>query len=370
MKRSERRLWRSARTVQDLADLTARWLAGDIGSQPNYQPRYGPEPETAELIGTLAACNLTGYLTTDSQPGLLDEYTQQRAAVQGFTADLRLLRRLEALAEATGLLMAVHLSSAPGPINGFTVTVDQGTPFTWFGRHLDSDLLSWMWRDCDPAAVTAVIASHQVTLVDPEYGRNDLLWSVLDEASGRSGPICTWCGCTEHTPCPGGCTWLPFALEPVCSACMPTPAPAVSLMVDEAATYLNGPALDPQDPLRITMQSLFRQVMERGIPELTAEDQERTCQRFLAVLDGHDDDQQESGPEYLDDDSSAGDDFGDGERECANCGAPYYHPGCDGPYCTWACAEVGAEADAYVAPVDLVKRQHQSWGWPVGELPF
>jgi hypothetical protein len=374
MKRSERRLWRSARTLQDLGDLMARWLEGDIGSQPGYQPRYGPEPETTDLIETLAACNRAGYLTISSQPGLITDDLQQRAAVQGFTDDLRMLRRLERLGESAGLLTAVHLTAAPSePVDGFIATISEGEPCTGFGCHLATSDLYVIWSGCHRTAADAVIASYQVTLIDPEYGRNDLLWTVLDEASGRSGPICTWCGCTEHTPCPGGCTWLPFALEPVCSACSPTPLRVpvmVDEMVDEAAAILNGPALAPDDPVRLSVQSLFRQVMERGMPDLTEQDQERTYQRFLAVLDGHDDDQPECGPEYLDDDSSAGDDFGDGERECAGCGAPYYRSGCDGPYCTWVCAEVGAEADAYVAPVDLVKHQHQSWGWPVGELPF
>lgn len=307
MKRSERKLWRSARTVQDLADLTARWLEGDIGSQPGYAPRYGPDRETAELIGTLAACNRAGYLTTGSQPGLIDEYTQQRAAVEGFTADMRLLRRLEALAKATGLLTVVHLASVPGTsVDGFTVTIDQGEPFTWFGRHLDSDLLTWLWRDCDPAAVNAVLASYQVTLVDPECGRNDLLWSVLEEAIGMTSPICADCGCTERTPCPGGCGWMPSSFFDLCTAC-----------------YESEP---------------------------------------------------ESGPVYLDGGDVDDTDDGDGvENECENCGAPYYHSGCDGPFCTWDCAEVGAEAAAYVPPVDLVKRQlqTQSWGWAVGaEPPF
>jgi len=240
MKRSERRLWRSARTVQDLADLMARWLEGDIGSQPGYQPRYGPEPETADLVETLAACNRSGYLTIGSQPGLITAQVQQRAAVEGFTADVGMLRRLASLAESTGLLIAWHqIPIGVESAEGFTVTLSEGEPFTAFGRQLDIRDLDLIWRGCHWTAVDSVIASWQVALVDPEYGRTDRLLTVLDEAGGRSGPICSWCGCTRNARCPSGCVWMPGFLEPVCSACSPTP---VTLMVDEAAAYLNGPA--------------------------------------------------------------------------------------------------------------------------------
>lgn len=325
MKLSERRMWRSALTVQDLADLTARWLEGTIGSQPGYQPRYGPDSETADLVETLAACNRAGYLTIGSQPGLITEHVRQRAAVEGFTADMKMLRRLETLAASIGLRTAVHLISAPSePVDGFKVTISEGEPFTAFGRHLEIRDLAVIWQGCSRTAVDAVAAAYQVTVVDPEYGRTDRLLAVLDEAAGLSGPVCSDCGCTEHTPCPGGCAWMPSSLFYLCSSCY---------------------------------ESEFQ----------------GAYQRFMATLgpDGTED-QPETGPVYLlrDDFGDAND--GDGvENECKNCGAPYFHSGCDGPFCTGACAEVGAEAAAYVAPVDLVKRQHQSWGWPVGDdAPF
>jgi len=374
MKFSERKLWRSAATVQDLADLMARWLEGDIGSQPGYQPRHGPEPETTDLIETLAACNRSGYLTISSQPGLITEHVQQRAAVEGFTADPQMLRRLTLIAHSYGLQTALHMTWAPDiPAKGYIVTTVDGEPFTDFGRHLQISDLGTIWRGCRRTAINAVAAAYQVTLVDIEYGRTDRLLAVLDEAAGLSGPICSGCGCTEHSPCPGGCAWTPGTLDPLCSTCA-HPAP-VYLMVDEAAAYLNGPTLAPDHPVRLSVQSLFRQVMERGIPELTEEDKERAYQRFLATLDGRGEDLPESGPEYLDgsdaDDFTDADDYDDVENECENCGAPYYHSGCDGPFCTWDCAEVGAEAAAYVPTVDLVKRQlqPQRWGWAVGEEP-
>lgn len=57
MPAAERRLWREAATLDELGELTARWLTGRITSQPGYQPRCGPDDETRDLIHTLArAC--------------------------------------------------------------------------------------------------------------------------------------------------------------------------------------------------------------------------------------------------------------------------------------------------------------------------
>jgi len=96
MSRSDRRRWRSARTVSDLGELMALWLEGKIASRPGYQPRYGPEDETAHLVPTLAALCRAGYVTTQSQPGLVGTGTdglwwEQRAAVELVVTDPRLV---------------------------------------------------------------------------------------------------------------------------------------------------------------------------------------------------------------------------------------------------------------------------------------
>ncbi|MGW2082305.1 DUF6919 domain-containing protein [Streptomyces sp. NPDC001939] len=39
-----------------------------------------------------------------------------------------------------------------------------------------------MFPDCHAEAVQDVIGSWQVTIVDPEWGRNDLLWPLLQRA--------------------------------------------------------------------------------------------------------------------------------------------------------------------------------------------
>ncbi len=68
MSAADRRAWEAARTLDDLGELTARWLEGTIASQPGYEPGCGPDPETAALIPVVARCNRAGYVTCGSQP--------------------------------------------------------------------------------------------------------------------------------------------------------------------------------------------------------------------------------------------------------------------------------------------------------------
>lgn len=43
-----------------------------------------------------------------------------------------------------------------------------------------------------------------------------------DDAGGDEEPACRLCGCTENSPCPGGCAWVPDpeGLGDLCSACL------------------------------------------------------------------------------------------------------------------------------------------------------
>jgi hypothetical protein len=186
MSRSDRRRWVAARAVADLGSLMALWLEGEIRSQPGYQPRCGPDEETAGLVPTLAAANRAGFLTTCSQPGHgprpgFDGATwAQRAAVQGHVADPAALSRLLPAAGQAGLLVSVP-GLVPGPWgDGVTVTTRDDGPYTSFGGHLTRRDLRVMWPTVGRDAFAAVERAWQVTLVDPEYGRDDVLWPVLD----------------------------------------------------------------------------------------------------------------------------------------------------------------------------------------------
>lgn len=194
MSRSDSRAWRSATTVADLGLLTARWLEGDLRSQAGYAPGYGPDDETAELVPTLAAVNRAGYLTDASQPGFNGAgydgaRWRQRAAVQGYIADLDLLDRIRSAADDADLLVVAHRpDTPPGWPSWAAVTLRENEIATAFGEKVRGRDLRASWAGVSDAAHRSLVAAHQLTLVDPEYGRNDVLWPLLDQLINRIPP--------------------------------------------------------------------------------------------------------------------------------------------------------------------------------------
>lgn len=170
MSRADRRQWQAARTLHDLGQLTAAWLEGTTQSQPGYQPRYGPDDETLPYVQVLATANRRGYLTTASQPGLVDTDANgtewaQRAAIEGFISDPVVLRQLIDTAEKAGLEVIVNdLQDADqgyGP--GAVVTLMDGESHTSFGRALGLLDLEVMWRGF-PKALDIAARALQLTL--------------------------------------------------------------------------------------------------------------------------------------------------------------------------------------------------------------
>ncbi|MFV8127518.1 DUF6919 domain-containing protein [Streptomyces syringium] len=191
MSRSDRRRWRAADTLAELGELMALWLEGEIASRPGYQPCYGPGEELAGLVPTLAACSRAGFVVLDGQDGVEGDAWDgapwnQRAAVQGFIDDEALLHRVLDAARSAGLQSIVH-----GP--GFTdlagptiVTTWDGQDYTAFGEKIRPGYLRRIFEGCNRRALRAVVGAWQVTLVDPVWGRDDVLWPALDAALGRS----------------------------------------------------------------------------------------------------------------------------------------------------------------------------------------
>ncbi|MEV5774263.1 hypothetical protein AB0L49_23885 [Streptomyces antimycoticus] len=194
MSRADRRLWRSAQTLHDLGQRVALWLTGAIASQPGYTPNYGPDPETEYLVPVLARINELGYVTDCSQPGISgadgDDHWEQRAAVSGLVDNPALLRRLVDAAEEAGLLVICH-DVTPGPHpDGVAVTKVNGEDCTWFGGHvLVQDLRTiWPERIIGRRAFARVAEAWQVTIIDPQYGRDDVLWEALWEVIRQERP--------------------------------------------------------------------------------------------------------------------------------------------------------------------------------------
>jgi len=117
MSSTDRARWYAARDRHDLGRLTAQWLEGAIASQPGYQPGWGPDPETTELVPVLARANRAGYRTDASQPGRADTtgydgaLWDQRAAVEGWI-DRDRVSGLVTTAESAGLRAAARSASS------------------------------------------------------------------------------------------------------------------------------------------------------------------------------------------------------------------------------------------------------------------
>jgi hypothetical protein len=200
MSAADRAAWASARTLADLGELTACWLEGTVLSQPGYAPGCGPDEETVPLIPVLARLNRAGFVTTGSQPaeagpGYDGAHWEQCAAVEGFTVSERLPGRIGRYAGAYGLRV---ISREPSGLprwryrydQAVTVTRRNGQHYTYFGvqvprRHIKDPHLGY--GICHRDAVKALCSAWQVTVIDPQQGRDGLLWRLLDSAVSPEG---------------------------------------------------------------------------------------------------------------------------------------------------------------------------------------
>lgn len=192
MSGADKRRWRSAESLQDLGALVASWLIGDIASQPGYQPHCGPEEETQHLIPVLVAVNRLGFVTDGSQPGLAGygydhHWWEQRAAVSGMVDDPELRDRLVAAAELAGLTVVQHDMTPRRHAEGVPATRSLGRVHTRFGGFLPVRDLRTVWQPeiIGRRVFDKVVAAWQLTLIDPEWGRDDVLWEALAEVVRR-----------------------------------------------------------------------------------------------------------------------------------------------------------------------------------------
>jgi len=186
--RADRKLWRQAASLPELCELMARWLEGELSMWPGYAD--GAADETADLVPVLARANRAGLLTDQSQPGVdgpgFDGARwQQRAAVSGLVADEQVLYALARVAEAHRLTILVRSADDTSERPGVTCTRVDGESSTVFGRQLSRRDLRLIWRTVSWKALGEIEGAWQVTLVDPEFGRNDRLWPALDEVIGQ-----------------------------------------------------------------------------------------------------------------------------------------------------------------------------------------
>jgi hypothetical protein len=188
MKREDRRRWLAAQTLGELGELTAGWLEGSIASRPGYEANCAPDPETTEtpdLIETLAALNRAGVVTESSQPGFdgsgFDGAPwQQRAAVFGFCDDrtLRIMRHALSLIPYTVIAHPVKDRLFARAAAGVVVSTRNGQAWTRFGRQLGRQGIADCFDPCSTAAFRTLCDVWQVTIYDPDWGRNTI-WPEL-----------------------------------------------------------------------------------------------------------------------------------------------------------------------------------------------
>ncbi|MFD1860787.1 hypothetical protein EHW97_11970 [Aeromicrobium camelliae] len=167
--------WNVARSLDDLAAATIDFLEGRLQETPLHGGL--PNPESLPLIPTLVAMNRAGFVTTDSQPGSINEPTRrvQRAYVEGICHEAT-AARIE-----RGLLTEdlVMVSFAPGSDvdSSIVVTVSHGSPCTFLGRWSVEELdhfrngLASLDADLD--------AAWAIQIFDPQWARNDRLWTAV-----------------------------------------------------------------------------------------------------------------------------------------------------------------------------------------------
>lgn len=202
MSSTDRRLWKSAKTVADLGELMARWLEGDIASRPGYQPRFGPDDETEHLVPSLAALCRAGYVTTCSQPGFAGTgadgmWWEQRAAIELVVTDADLLHRLVDAVSAAGMFVRINDHSRGGGVQEQPViaTTRDGEAITAFGGRIGRADMAIQWPGLDRHLYDQVAHGTYVSIVAPEFGTaGERLWVVLDFLTGlrREDPANPW----------------------------------------------------------------------------------------------------------------------------------------------------------------------------------
>ncbi|HZP54613.1 DUF6919 domain-containing protein [Actinocrinis sp.] len=205
--RADAATWYQAASLRSLGLLTADWLEG----RNLYLPAYGatcPDPETRDLIPTLAAANRAGYVTDCSQPGHAPtlgyngRLWRQLAAVSGYCDERTAASLHEAFAPRAvehGLYVYIWAPGRkPRRTRGqyeipATIHADPHDPgdqwlSTVFGPPLSCREVRSIYRGAlSRPAVKALAGAWQVTLADTEYGRNDRLWPLLAEwAAGEA----------------------------------------------------------------------------------------------------------------------------------------------------------------------------------------
>ena len=176
--------WKTAKSLEDLGELTNRWLESAEAEHPCSEG--GPDTETSLLVADLVALNRSAFVTDFSQPGEpMDDGSGQRAAVSGFCRE-DVARRVGALGLWTDLIV---IAFPPGCEGGHYVpiTINGHRPVTWSGRH-NLEVFEQYAESCGAEAVDELRNGWTVEIIDPQWGRDRYLWAHMADAVTRRKP--------------------------------------------------------------------------------------------------------------------------------------------------------------------------------------
>jgi hypothetical protein len=177
---SEEQLWKDAKSLRECAELTARWLEGTIAYYPGYG---GPaDDETMPLVPILVRLNRAGILTTFSQPGWGDisSGSAQRASFDGYTSET-IAKQIAAIALCRPVIVFAYPPECEG---GYYIPVSTGEfhPSCWSGRPCRVEESGFEEGfSFSPSALADFRSAWELAVIDPKWGREDYLWSVLEE---------------------------------------------------------------------------------------------------------------------------------------------------------------------------------------------
>jgi hypothetical protein len=191
--------WLQAGSVSRLRELTARFIEGTLHAQPNYLAG-AVAPETEGLVGVLAAINRAGLLTDGSQPGGSVNGFEQRAWVSDYATD----RVVDSVLAGTLSTDVMVLALPPGITEGPRVCVTRAgaRECTWAGAFEDPRSAYGTGSRSLDAQLARLWC---VDIIDPEWGREDLLWATVHAAlTARPGrqyflPPGIGHGCNVHS---------------------------------------------------------------------------------------------------------------------------------------------------------------------------
>jgi hypothetical protein len=195
--------WTEAATLTDIGECFARYLEGSLPYTPSLARFF---PETVPLVPLLARLNRSGkVITSCSQPACTPDdrswdglMAWQRAAIDGYVAP-NYIGEVASLLGAIGCELSV---SPPGALQRLATMLASRDPksshpdgdMSYFGYvHSQEEIAEFYgskhtpWDDCDdipglhPDGIKLLQDCYQISVVDPEWGRNSVLWPALQQ---------------------------------------------------------------------------------------------------------------------------------------------------------------------------------------------